>query len=143
MYIPANRNGNQKKFAIITFAKQEEMEAAQSKPIKYNNYTVHWENYTGKKPAQRRGSINSVIGKYDIRSVQGSDQGLDIEAWLEDNEKRRLKTNDSEKKKERNKHESLSPTEDLLQKILERLERLEMQNKVQETGESGERPYRS
>ena len=99
---------------------------------------VHWENYTGKKPAQRRGSINSVIGKYNIRSVQGSDQGLDIEAWLEDNEKGRLKTNDSEKKKERNKHESLSPTEDLLQKILERLERLEMQNKVQETGGSEE-----
>ena len=48
-YIPTNRNGNTKRFAIITFASQEELEAAQSKPIRYNNHTVFWEDYSVKR----------------------------------------------------------------------------------------------
>jgi len=38
VYIPSNRNGNQKKTAMIMFATEEDMEAAQSKPIMYNNF---------------------------------------------------------------------------------------------------------
>src|SRR6185436_18244494 len=33
VYIPSNRNGNQRRSAIITFASAEEMEAAQTRPI--------------------------------------------------------------------------------------------------------------
>ena len=38
VYIPHNRNGNQKKFAIITFASAKETKAAQTTPIWYNNH---------------------------------------------------------------------------------------------------------
>jgi hypothetical protein len=44
VYIPYNRNKNQKKFAIITFASVQELETAQTTPIWYNNHRVSWEN---------------------------------------------------------------------------------------------------
>src|SRR6185295_16353583 len=44
VYIPPNRNGNQRRTATIIFATEREMKAAQSKPIMYNNFRVHWIN---------------------------------------------------------------------------------------------------
>jgi hypothetical protein len=61
VYIPPNRNGNQRRTAIITFATEEEMKAAQSKPIRYNNFQVSWLNERRKeirKEERGRGGRN-------------------------------------------------------------------------------------
>ena len=45
VYIPSNKNGNQRRSAIITFASAEEMEAAQTKPIRFNNHLLFWQKH--------------------------------------------------------------------------------------------------
>jgi hypothetical protein len=72
VYIPPNRNGNQKRTALITFATEEDMKAAQSKPIMYNNFQVYWVN--GKeKELKRRGNFKDRRGRSWDRSGQNSD----------------------------------------------------------------------
>jgi hypothetical protein len=56
VYIPYNRNGNQKKFAIITFENALVAEEAQTTPIWYNNHRVSWENPRKKKVQERNES---------------------------------------------------------------------------------------
>jgi len=40
VYILTNRNGNQRRSATITFSSEEDKEAAQTKPIRFNNYLL-------------------------------------------------------------------------------------------------------
>ena len=56
VYIPPNRNGNQRRTAIIMFATKKDMQAAQSRPIIFNNSRVYWVNRE-KRETRRRGSI--------------------------------------------------------------------------------------
>jgi len=56
VYIPVNRNRNQKNFAIITFTNAQEAEAAQTTPIWYNNHRVSWENLRRRKTYEREES---------------------------------------------------------------------------------------
>ena len=55
VHIPPNRNGNQRRTATIIFATEEEVEAAQSKPIMYNNFRVYWTSERNKEARRRRG----------------------------------------------------------------------------------------
>src|SRR6185295_8748181 len=67
VYIPPNRNGNQRKTALITFATEEDMMAAQSKPIMYNNFQIYWVN------KRRRESFKEKRGRSWDRYSQISD----------------------------------------------------------------------
>jgi hypothetical protein len=49
VYIPINRNGNQRRSAIITFASEKEMKTAQTKPIRFNNHLLFWQGETKKR----------------------------------------------------------------------------------------------
>jgi len=62
VYIPPNRNGNQRRTATVIFATEREMKAAQSKPIMYNNFQVYWVNRE-KKDTRRRGSFREERGR--------------------------------------------------------------------------------
>src|ERR1043165_2071980 len=42
VYIPPNRNGNQKRTATIMFATEEEKRVVLTKPIMYNNFQIYW-----------------------------------------------------------------------------------------------------
>jgi hypothetical protein len=74
VYIPPNRNGNQKRTALIIFATEEDMRAAQSKPIMYNNFRVYWVNERRKEPRSRESFKNRRE-----RSWDRSSQNYDIE----------------------------------------------------------------
>src|ERR1043165_1312260 len=56
VYIPPNRNGNQRRTATIIFATEKEMKAAQSKPIMYNNFRVYWINKEKRETRRRERS---------------------------------------------------------------------------------------
>ena len=42
VYIPKRRGGGTKQSAVVTFEKQEDLEKAVEKPVKYNNWTLNW-----------------------------------------------------------------------------------------------------
>ena len=73
VYIPPNRNGNQKKTATIMFATEEDMEAAQSKLIMYNNFRVHWVN-NRKRETRQREELREERGRSWERLSQRSDE---------------------------------------------------------------------
>jgi len=62
VYIPPNRNGNQRRTATVIFATEREMKAAQSKPIMYNNFRVYWVNERKSEP-RRRESLRKERGR--------------------------------------------------------------------------------
>src|SRR6185295_5242325 len=53
VHIPPNRNGNQRRTATIIFATEEEVKAAQSKPIMYNNFRVYWTSEKNKEARRK------------------------------------------------------------------------------------------
>ena len=69
MYIPPNRNGNQRRTATVVFATEREMKAAQSKLIMYNNFRVYWVNRE-KRDTRRRESFREERGRSWDRSSQ-------------------------------------------------------------------------
>jgi len=72
VYIPVNRNRNQKKFAIITFANAQKAEAAQTTPIWYNNHRVSWKNPRRRKTYEREESR----GRSQERSKSNNEKQL-------------------------------------------------------------------
>src|SRR5260363_410168 len=42
VYIPRRRGGGTKQSAVVTFERQEDLEKAVEKPVKYNNWTLNW-----------------------------------------------------------------------------------------------------
>jgi ribosomal protein S4 len=123
-----NRNGNQRRSATITFASEKEMEAAQTKPIRFNNHLLFWqEESREKKHSERKVCYQGYINTYNI------EENSDAEEYKNKRSERRNDTEESKKNREKHriysteKEEPLMRNQDLLEKILERLERLELQ----------------
>jgi hypothetical protein len=94
VHIPPNRNGNQKRTATIMFASEEDMKAAQSKPIMYNNFRVYWINGE-EKETKRRGNFEERRGRSWDRFSENSDTEI--------KNKRERQRNQTYANKERNK----------------------------------------
>jgi Skp family chaperone for outer membrane proteins len=122
VYIPSNRNGNQRRTATITFATKEEMNSAQTKPIRYNNFRVYWVMEEKRETRKRESLKNRRKEKMD-----GSDQDADSEdSESVDSQKNKKYKNRRKDRKDINT-ENQTQMQDLLQRILIRLERLETQ----------------
>ena len=62
-----NKNGNQRRSAIITFASKKKMEAAQTKPIRFNNYLLFWqEESREKKHSEEKVCYKGYVNTYNI-----------------------------------------------------------------------------
>ena len=128
VYIQVNRNGNQRRSATIIFASEKEMKAAQTKPIRFNNHLLFWQK-------ERRES-KELHHKKDM-AASNRDRVLDNIAYEEEEHKEKEEEEtekiNSNKTKERHptrlgeEEEHQTQTQNMLQRILERLERLEMQ----------------
>jgi hypothetical protein len=147
VYIPFNRNGNQRRSATITFATKEEMNAAQTKPIRFNNHLLFWSNYVERKEKSERKSettrykrtgdnsesTDEEIYEYNQRKEskqrdnknRHDDRSREYyrENLIFDNQKQKKIKN--EKKTQSQLQEETSHIETILGRILERLERLE------------------
>jgi hypothetical protein len=121
VYIPANRNGNSRRFAIIAFASQEELEAAQSKLIRYNNHTVFWEDYEEKRKSRE---TTRIINKdYNDEETENITQRKEFKYG----ERRKEMIKQKGKNKRIQKGNKKMSTENLLLRILSRLDKLEAQ----------------
>jgi hypothetical protein len=136
-YIPTNRNSNTKRFAIITFASQEELEAAQSKPIRYNNHTVFWEDYSVKR--KTREETRTTNKNYDDKRNENNTQ----KRVYKYEERRKERKNQNEENKSIQKSDVETSTERLLLRILSRLDKLEALNEDNSTVVRWKPPYRS
>jgi hypothetical protein len=137
VYISTNRNDNTKRFAIITFASQEELEAAQSKPIRYNNHTVFWEDYSVKR--KTREETRTTNKNYDDKRNENNTQ----KRVYKYEERRKERKNQNEENKSIQKSDVETSTERLLLRILSRLDKLEALNEDNSTVVRWKPPYRS
>jgi hypothetical protein len=125
VYIPHNRNGNQRKFAIVTFANAEEADKAQTSPIWYNNHRVAWENGPRKEKKRSeefrgRSVERSRTRQENYKHKQGEDNEITNSHRDESIEPK------SKKEGTWNQIQKEVPyAEDILLRILDRLERLE------------------
>ena len=130
VYIPTNRNGNQRRSAIVTFASEEGKEAAQMKPIRFNNHLLFWQGDTIEREGNKR---RRQYRKSTTTS--NKDEESDVEEYEDKSNVEKEETEKNRNKTKRTAHqakgkEPYSQDQVLLQKILERLERLESwQNK--------------
>jgi hypothetical protein len=123
VYISPNRNGNQRRSATITFASKEEMDVAKSKLIRYNNHQIFWDEARAEKK-------NSREDKQKYRNTE--DLKVDIN---EEEFRSNIKIKNTKSETEKNTHTSQpnqakednisDQMQELLQKILLRLDRLE------------------
>ena len=133
VYILTNRNGNQRRSAIVTFVSEEDKEAAQTKPIRFNNHLLFWQGDTiereeNKRRQQYRKST-TTSNKGEESDVEGYEDKSNIEREKSENNRNKTKHTTHQAKGK----EPYSQDQVLLQKILERLERLESrQNKPKE-----------
>ena len=150
VYIPRNRNGNQKKFAIITFASAKEAKAAQTTPIWYNNHRVNWENPQEKEipwreesrgrkqewsktreeeqeiPSLRRCKQEASRGRK--REIESIGQAQDAKIILENIKNDKTKEESTKKREEFVETQAYSRSlhmEEMLRQILDRLNRIE------------------
>ena len=125
VYIPSNRNRNQRRTATITFAMKEEMNSVQTKPIRYNNFRVY-QVINEKRETKKRESLKNRR-KEDIDESGQDTDSEDYESVVSQESKKY-------KNRRRNRKdintENQTQMQDLLQRILTRLERLKTQ-KVQ------------
>ena len=123
-----NRNGNQRRSAIITFASKEEMKAAQTKLIRFNNHLLFWKEEAKEKKYNKE---KVVYKRYT--STYNTEESSDNEEYKNKKSEKEKDAEDSKRNKEKHriystgKEEHQIQNQDLLEKILERLERLELQ----------------
>ena len=123
-----NRNGNQRRSAIITFASEEEMEAAQTKPIRFNNHLLFWQEEAREKKYNK-----GKVGYKRYITTDNAEENSDNEEYMNKRSEKRKDTEDSERNRGKHhiysteKEEPQVQNQDMLEKILERLERLELQ----------------
>jgi hypothetical protein len=125
VYIPSNRNGNQRRTATITFATKEEMNSAQTKPIRYNNFRVYWV-MDEKRETKKRESLKNRRNE----DIDESGQDTDSEDYESVDSQESKKYKNRRRNRKDINTENQTQMQDLLQRILTRLERLEIQ-KVQ------------
>jgi len=117
-----NRNSNSRRFAIITFASQKELEAAQSKPIRYNNHTVFWEDYSIKR--KTREETRTTNKNY----AEERKENNTLKREFKYEEKRKGRRSQKKENKNVQRSDIEASTERLLLRILSRLDKLEAQN---------------
>src|ERR1043165_7258370 len=123
VYIPFNRNGNQRRSAIVTFATEEEMNAAKSKLIRYNNHLVFWKNAEEEKKKPKADKQNHRNTENNNRYIAKDEIESDKKNKKEKNTE---KKNSTKSKVTQGVEETLSgQMQELLQKILLRLDKLE------------------
>src|SRR6185295_14897640 len=92
-----NRNCNQRRSAIITFASKKEIEAAQTKPIRFNNHLLFWQGEAReKKHSEGKVYYKGYINTYNI------EENSDAKEYKNKRSERRNDT--EETKKNREKH---------------------------------------
>jgi hypothetical protein len=129
VYIPTNRNRNQRRSAIVTFASEKEMKTAQTKPIRFNNHLLFWQGETKKR--KQNEEEEEVYEKHII----AHDVNINLDTEVYENKSNREEEDTEEYNENKKKHHiystrkenSQARSQDLLEKILERLERLEAQ----------------
>ena len=118
-----NSNRNPRGYAIITFENQEKLEKAKSKPLRYNNYTVFWDGYNPRKE----------ISKEERRNIRYPEEGggntnyeMDFEYLVEKEVEDQTEKQRGSSKGKQGDDGNFS-TEELLVRILNRLDKLEVQ----------------
>lgn len=124
VFIPRNRNGNPKGFALVSFANAKELANAQSRPMRYNNYTVFWEGFKAKKDEERR--TRPIVEDYTGGEMSNNNQEMDYE-YNSNGEEVEQKSRQKEKGKKRQDFNNEKSLEDWMWSILERLDKIEMQ----------------
>jgi hypothetical protein len=131
VYIQVNRNGNQRRSATITFTSEKEIKVAQTKPIRFNNYLLFWQESLKEKRENKELHHKKYIATSNrVRVLDNI--AYEKEEYKEEEEEEAEKIN-SNKMKEKHptysgeKEEYQIQTQNMLQRILERLERLEIQ----------------
>jgi len=132
VHIPPNRNENQKRTVTIMFASEEDMKAAQSKPIMYNNFRVYWINGEGKK-AKRRGSFAERRERSWDRFSETSDTG--------NKDKRERQRNQTYTNKERNEEFSERRDSSKSRKSKTQNQSTERQRKYMDTTKKGKKDF--
>ena len=66
VYIQTNKNSNQRRSAIITFASEKEMKAAQIKLIRFNNHLLFWQESLKRK----RENNKLHHSRYNLRAAE-------------------------------------------------------------------------
>jgi hypothetical protein len=128
VYIPTNRNGNQRRSAIVTFALEKEMKTAQTKPIRFNNHLLFWQDHKKGKDKYINKCENVNVKYINTEDIT---EDSEVEVYRSSNsnkqEKKKDKHHNSYKRKESETEKTNPQVHNILQKILERLERLETQ----------------
>ncbi|CAG8792665.1 9049_t:CDS:2, partial [Gigaspora margarita] len=122
VFIPKNRNGNPKEFAIISFGSQKDQEKAQSRPIRYFNHIVLWQDFRNREAREMK--ADQKQREFRNKKINKKEQEMDYEYSY-------VKEEETKKKKERRSDESIQSQlkgkslEDLLWKIFNKMDRLE------------------
>ena len=123
MFVPINSNENSRSYAIITFENQKKLEKAKSKPLRYNNYIAFWDGYNPRKK----------ISKEERRNIRYSEEGggntnyeMDFEYLVEKEVEDQTEKQRGNPKGKQVDSRNFS-TEELLIRILNRLDKLEVQ----------------
>ena len=127
VFVPMNRNGNPRGYAIITFESQEELERARSKPLSYNNQTLFWDGY---EPRERLAKEKKEI---NIQSKEGNVEDIIQEMDYEYQNKDKKKTQKKKQKMKVNMEQvdnKKSVSDEILLRILNRLDKLEVQQEI-------------
>ena len=123
-----NSNGNPRGYAIITFESQEELERARSKPINYGNHTLFWDRYEARKVSVKEGKGKNVELREEEKE-EAAGQEMDYEYQNKD-----IKKNERKRQKEKmsigQSREEKKLSDEILLRILNRLDKLEIQQEI-------------
>jgi len=127
VYIPPNRNGNQRRSATVAFATERDLNAAQTKPIRFGNHVLSWKNPKNKNDYKDRRSIEQKSIKEEAFEEMSIWEECESVKSRENTRQKKKKSNNEKKPNITWEDDMQAQLASILQTIMERLENLETQ----------------